>query len=319
MAFHPYYEANHTIPSGWVINISKSETTPIQRLQFIALFNTNLGKMFVPPDRWLEIRKLVPLALRQSLHLWPWQQLPGLLRSAQTLTQRSQLHVCPIQTFLTLPYSYRTAAALSWSISRHHFINMSCCGGRVSLRPFMPTHHGLGSSPCRSTDCRVFVQRRPKTAYQQPWIQGSGSGNISLGGSTMSIAAKDWVWQQIRSSVYQQDGLNLVSVSADYHNSVLPTNGLTWYSDSSLEHSRDPIADALSDGMASSSKDFSMNLPAYADSDIWKTLHNPVQHTVAEIHIACLRSTDMGSCNTSDCVWSCSCGWQEVGSPSWWT
>lgn len=74
------------------------------QLQFIrALFFTDLGTMFVPPDTWMKIQRLVPSALRQSLHLQQWQQLLGLLTSTQALTQRGRLQLWLIQYFL-IPY-----------------------------------------------------------------------------------------------------------------------------------------------------------------------------------------------------------------------
>lgn len=47
----------------WLVNIGQSETTPVHW----GLFDTCLGKMLVPPDWWLQIQRLMPLALGHPL------------------------------------------------------------------------------------------------------------------------------------------------------------------------------------------------------------------------------------------------------------
>ncbi|XP_048240303.1 uncharacterized protein LOC124116370 [Haliotis rufescens] len=132
---------------GWIINPKKSETIPTQRLQFIgALFDTSLGKMFVPQDRWEKIQRLVPLALKQPISLRQWQQLLGLLTSAQALTKRGQLHLRPIQCFLK-PFLQDDDCQVLISLPNHLHPHLkwwltpsNVCEG-VSLQPFSPTLH----------------------------------------------------------------------------------------------------------------------------------------------------------------------------------
>ncbi|XP_046365623.2 uncharacterized protein LOC124141636 [Haliotis rufescens] len=132
---------------GLIISPKKSETIPTQRLQFIgALFDTSLGKMFVPQDRWEKIQRLVPLALKQPLSLRQWQQLLGLLTSAQALTKRGQLHLRPIQCFLK-PFLQDDDCRVLISLPNHLHPHLkwwlspsNVCEG-VSLQPFSPTLH----------------------------------------------------------------------------------------------------------------------------------------------------------------------------------
>ncbi|XP_046580425.1 probable C-mannosyltransferase DPY19L1 [Haliotis rubra] len=131
---------------GWLLNYEKSELTPTRRLQFIgAIFDTEQAKLFVPQDRWTKIQRLVPLALDHPRTLRQWQELLGVLTSAQALTYRGQLQLRPLQLFLRphlqtnnpqvlirLPRELRPI--LRWWLN----VQNVCAG--VSLVPFSPTH-----------------------------------------------------------------------------------------------------------------------------------------------------------------------------------
>ncbi|XP_046546636.1 uncharacterized protein LOC124256714 [Haliotis rubra] len=131
---------------GWLLNYEKSELTPTRRLQFIgAVFDTEQAMLFVPQDRWTKIQRLVPLALDHPRTLRQWQELLGVLTSAQALTYRGQLQLRPLQLFLRphlqtnnpqelirLPRELRPI--LRW------WLNVQNVCASVSLVPFSPTH-----------------------------------------------------------------------------------------------------------------------------------------------------------------------------------
>ncbi|XP_046542522.1 uncharacterized protein LOC124252889 [Haliotis rubra] len=126
---------------GWLINLQKSELVPMRRLQFIgAVFDTEVNKLFVPSDRFCKIQRLVSPALAQPRTLRQWQELLGLLTSAQALT----LH--PVQLFLALyirvgdpvpliPLPLELHPHLQWWMEE-----LNVCDG-VCLEPFVPSHH----------------------------------------------------------------------------------------------------------------------------------------------------------------------------------
>lgn len=170
-------------PTSFVISIShivdKSEFVPAQRLQFIgAVFDTQQAMMLVSHVRWMKILRYVPLALKQPLQLWQWQQLLGLLTSAQARTIWCQLHQWPPQCFL-LPYIRIDDCLIPTDHLPPHLqwwlIESYVCDG-VSLRQFILSLHLFrrinsrsGIAFSRSSGSRMLVHRGPLTLVVPFW------------------------------------------------------------------------------------------------------------------------------------------------------
>ena len=133
---------------GWILNLTKSELTPTRCLQFIGgQFDTGLHRLFVPRDRWDKIQPMIQQLLshpKQPLRFW--QQLLGLLTSAQSCTELGRLQLRPLQRFLyrfvqrnepqtVIHLPDWLTPALQWWTHEAHVLS------GVSMRPFCATKH----------------------------------------------------------------------------------------------------------------------------------------------------------------------------------
>lgn len=130
-----------------------------------ALFDNKVGKMFIPPDRWMKIQMQVLLSEQSLTHL-QWQELLGLISSAQALTERELWwKVC----FFLWPFLQRddckTRIRLPMPLNQHFQLwlwELNVCGCNARL----------GSAPIGTTDSRALVRTRTKSAHQQgKWCQ----------------------------------------------------------------------------------------------------------------------------------------------------
>ncbi|XP_046557096.1 protein arginine N-methyltransferase 5-like [Haliotis rubra] len=233
---------------GWLLNAAKSELTLTQTLQFIgATFDMHQGLIFVPQDRWLKIQRLFPLALSQARTLRQWQELWGLLTSAQALTQRTQLQPCPLQRFLR-PYlvseNLKELIRLTKPLRpflQWWLVEQNVCA-RVCLMPFIPTHclfvdaslGGLTSS----SDSQAVVVRRIGLAHQRTRVLGGSSRHSTLGDGTSGVLPADSDRQLHGRLIHQPSQVDRFGKPSSVGVSVLPSDRLPRHRCSSQTHSR---------------------------------------------------------------------------------
>ncbi|XP_071081484.1 uncharacterized protein [Haliotis cracherodii] len=86
---------------GWIVNLQKSDLVPTRDLQYIGIrFQTGVNLVMVPQDRWDKIVSSVPRLLHAPAAVHTWQEVLGLLTSAQDLTRRGRLQLRLLQRLL---------------------------------------------------------------------------------------------------------------------------------------------------------------------------------------------------------------------------
>ncbi|XP_071101762.1 uncharacterized protein [Haliotis cracherodii] len=86
---------------GWIINLLKSDLVPTRDLQYIGIrFQTGVNLVKVPQDRGDMIVSSVSRLLHAPASVHTWQEVLGLLTSAQDLIHRGRLQLRPLQRLL---------------------------------------------------------------------------------------------------------------------------------------------------------------------------------------------------------------------------
>ncbi|XP_046582716.1 uncharacterized protein LOC124290072 [Haliotis rubra] len=129
---------------GWLVNHQKSELEPTQDLQFLGIrFLTLENRILVPDDRWQSIQSCIPDALNSPLDLRTWQQLLGLLTSAQALTRKGRLQLRPLQRFLIAHVDDVQKFAIPQHLKQYLLwwtVRSNVCGGTCLREPDYDLH-----------------------------------------------------------------------------------------------------------------------------------------------------------------------------------
>ncbi|XP_046570406.1 uncharacterized protein LOC124278679 [Haliotis rubra] len=129
---------------GWLVNHQKSELEPTQDLQFLGIrFLTSENRILVPDNRWQNIQSCIPDALNTPLDLRTWQQILGLLTSAQALTRRGRLQLRPLQRFLIAHLDNVQKFAIPQHLKQFLLwwtVRSNVCGGTYLREPNYNSH-----------------------------------------------------------------------------------------------------------------------------------------------------------------------------------
>ncbi|XP_048240261.1 uncharacterized protein LOC125373303 [Haliotis rufescens] len=120
---------------GWIVNFQKSDLVPTRDLQYIGIrFQTGVNLVMVPQDRWDTIVSSVRRLLHAPASVHTWQEVLGLLTSAQDLTRRGRLQLRPLEfPNLLVPLPAQLRCHLEWWLQPSNV----CEGVFMSEPPFI--------------------------------------------------------------------------------------------------------------------------------------------------------------------------------------